>query len=101
MDDIHFRKLLRYSQIAFYRERGETYAAIGKRYNLSRTRIHQIMQKYQRIMLAWALHSIKAKRDWYWTENEQILKSDNMEETKAIFRLLKQLAERRLLEGKQ
>lgn len=51
------------------------------------------MQKYQRIMLAWALHSIKAKRDWYWTENEQILKSDNMEETKAIFRLLKQLAE--------
>lgn len=92
--DIHFRKLLRYSQIAFYRERGETYAAIGKRYNLSRTRIQQIMQKYQRIMLAWALHSIKAKGDWYWTEKKRILRGENMEETKAIFRLLKQIAER-------
>ena len=84
---------LRCSQVAFYRERGDTYKAIAKRYDLSAARIQQLVKKHRRVMLATALLSVGARSKYNWDKWAPGYESSNVEETNAILCLLKQMAE--------
>lgn len=95
MEDAHviFPTALRCSQVAFYRERGDTYKVIAKRYSLSTSRVQQIVEKHKRIMRNTALLSVGARLEFNWDKMDFDAASSNVEETDAIICLLKQMAE--------
>ncbi len=84
---------LRCSQVAFYRERGDTYKTIAKRYSLSASRMQQLVKKHRRIMRNTALLSVGARSTFNWDKRAPGFESGNLKETNAIICLLKQMAE--------
>jgi hypothetical protein len=80
------------SNVAFYRERGETYKAIGERFGLSKERIRQLVAKHERMMLANSLQAVRTYIGCDWDTRMKVPRSYNMEETKAIVAFLRQLA---------
>ena len=85
--------VLRCSHIAFYKEQGETYTAIAKRFNLSSSRIQQLVKRHERTSLSNALFAVGARREYDRDTHKRFLTSDNVDETLAIMQLLNQMCE--------
>lgn len=85
--------VFRSSHIAFYKEQGETYTAIAKRFNLSETRLQQLVKQYERIALANALFAVGARKEYDLDTQKSFLTSQNVDETSAIIQLLNQMCE--------